>query len=231
MQETTEKIKDEVVEVLKERFFSPMYFYFILAWIVANWEFVYVVLFGDTSLVVNGAQVSKIDLIFNFYKFDTLSNASLSLLHLFVVPAIFSFAAVWWLTIASEKFFEKYETFKQNKKVIQRKLEYAEKVRFAKMESEVREAEFNGKDIRYEDNEEFNDSLDELGPVEIAGVILSPSQVLYDRDYEAYKEALNGWRNTKDIELTDEQKQKVINEHIEDLKADQEMMEWKDRDR
>lgn len=231
MQETTEKIKDEVVEVLKERFFSPMYFYFILAWLVANWGFVYVMLFGGSSLFVGGVQISKIDFLFNFYKFGTLSAASSSLLHLFVVPAIFSFVAVWWLTVASEKFFEKYETFKQNKKVIQRKLEYAEKVRFVKMEREVREAESGGKDIQYEDNGEFNDSLDSDGPIDVAGVMMIPSQVLYDRDYEAYKESLNEWKNTKDIELTDKQKQKVIDEHVDDLISSHEQDAWNDRGR
>lgn len=53
-------------EVIKERAFSPMYFYFIIAWIVANWKFVYVLLFvGQDNL-----DVLKLDYMLSLYSFS-----------------------------------------------------------------------------------------------------------------------------------------------------------------
>jgi hypothetical protein len=42
--------------------------------------------------------------------------------------------------------------------------------------------------IHYEDCHSFNEFFDEDYPLEIGGVILSASEVLYSQDYEAYKE-------------------------------------------
>lgn len=224
--EEIKKIKDNIVEVVNERLFSPMYFYFIVAWLITNWKFVYVLIFSNESLFINGQQTSKIEFLTKIYQVNTPSDLWLNFVHLFFAPFIFSFAAVWWLTLASERFFKKYENYKQNKRVIQRELEYSEKVRINKMERQVKDTEFEKKEINYEDNEDFNEMIDDSQEfVTVNSIVMRPSDVLYHTDYEAYKEALKEW---KDQDLTDEQKQEIIREHNEEMKAQAQMDEWKD---
>ena len=43
--DSTKDILEDAKEVVKQRFFSPMYFYFILSWIITNWKFVFALLY------------------------------------------------------------------------------------------------------------------------------------------------------------------------------------------
>lgn len=206
MKDEFNKIKEDLKEVISERFYSPMYFYFIIAWIVTNWKFVYVLLFANQENVFNEEGISKISLLSQLYSFDSLLNISVSVLHLVIIPATFSFVAVWLLSIWSEKFFKKYETHKQNKRVIQREIEYRERFRFVQAENKIKkiEQEQGKKDIEYTENEDFNNSLDEVEEsIEVGGISFKPSEILYNNDYEAYKEALVEWyeRKIKDSSL------------------------------
>ena len=199
MKSTLNKLKENIIEVINERLFSPMYFYFIIAWLITNWKFVYILIFADTKLVFNEIETSKIDLLSNLYKVNSPVDLWFNLTHLFLIPLLFSFVAVWWLTKASEVFFHKYETYKQNKRITQRELEYKEKVRFFNIEREIRESESDKKDIKYEDNKAFNGYLDNIqDSISIGNINLRPSEVLYNTDYEAYKESLKEWREIPD---------------------------------
>ena len=44
IKETAKEIYNNVSEVLTERVFRPMYFYFIISWSIINWKFLYVFL-------------------------------------------------------------------------------------------------------------------------------------------------------------------------------------------
>ena len=184
---------DDAKEILKERIFSPMYFYFIIAWIITNWSFVYVLLFVEENFILDHEKVLKIDYLKSYYSFSTSYDMYWSFLELLVIPAIAAFGAAWWLSRLSEIFYKKHEEHKQENRMIQRRLEYVEKVRVAKQEREVRDAESDKNTIKYEDNREFNERLD-IETVDVAGLTMLPSEVLYNSDYEAYKEKLSEWK-------------------------------------
>jgi hypothetical protein len=160
MKEEFLKIKEDIKEIVNERFYSPMYFYFIIAWIITNWKFVYVLFFSNEGFLFGNLHLLKINYLISFYPINNYFDILYNIAVLLLIPAFFSYLAVWWFTILSEIFYKKYELHKQNKRVIQREIEYTEKVRFAKVEREVRDIESDKNDIKYEDNKEFNETLD-----------------------------------------------------------------------
>ncbi len=177
---------DKMTEIVRERFFTPMYFYFLTSWAVVNWRFIYTLLFVDNDFIWTHFSMTKVEYLASMYG----NNWFLACLHLLLIPASASYFAVWWLSKLSERFFRRYEEHQMNKRAIQREVEYREKVAFVKGQREIREQELD-KRIPYEQNEEFNHSLDDSQPlVQIAGVELLPSETLYRTDYEAYKEQL-----------------------------------------
>lgn len=184
-----------VSEVTKERVFAPMYFYFIIAWIITNWKFVYTLMFVDNQFIWETQKVLKVDYLVQMYSIEWFTPLLDSILELLVVPLISSFVLIWWLSILSEMFFRKYEEHQVNKRVIRRDVEYREKVHYAKAEREIREEEFDNP-IKYQDNRDFNERLDEdHEELIIAGIPLSPSEALYKADYLGYKAALDDYIN------------------------------------
>lgn len=180
---------ETLLKMFMERFSSPMYFYFGIAWIITNWDFVYAFFFTDQSVLKDLRQITKVEYLIGFYQFSFWS-----FLKLFVIPAISAYIAVWWLSRISEEFFRKYESYKINKRTILRELDYAEKVAIARRERKIRDSESDKKEVRYEDNDEFNTDFDDNSDiVRVAWISMRPSEVLYNTDYEAYKEQLQEW--------------------------------------
>lgn len=120
-----------------------------------------------------------------------------SISKLVIIPVISAFIAVWWLSKVSEKFFKRNEEYKQNKRAIERGLKYAEDVKMVKEKIEIRNLEFEKKSIKWEDNPEFNQSIDDTNDVTVSGISLQPSETLYNSDYEAYKEQLEEWKQSE----------------------------------
>ncbi len=190
-----EENSKNLAEVIKERLFSPMYFYFIIAWLITNWKFAYTFLFTNEEVVGNIRKILKIEYLGQFYQFDSFASCSWSVSKLILIPAFSAYIAVWWFSRLSERFYERNETYKKNKRVILRWIEYEEKVSIAKKEREIRDAQADKKEIRYEDNEEFNSDFDDNSKeVQVAGITMRPSEVLYNTDYEAYKAELEEWK-------------------------------------
>lgn len=182
-----EIIKD-TKEVVIERFFSPMYFYFILAWIIYNWTFVYSLLFVESSTL----EKYKVDYLLSFYPTDTFLKVLHNFWCVLLGPAVSTYLLIWWVSKLSEKSFERFEMYKSNKRTIKRGLEYTEKVKIAKEQRKIRDEESDKNEIGYNDNEEFNSWLDDnQEDVQVSGVNYLPSEVLYNTDYESYKEQLN----------------------------------------
>lgn len=76
-------------------------------------------------------------------------------------------------------------------------MNYAAKVIEAQNQRKIRDTESDKNRIAYEHHEDFNEYLDSLEDlVEVSGYKFRPSEVLYRNDYEAYKEALEGYMNT-----------------------------------
>ena len=189
--DTLKNTTEDILEIAKERLFSPMYFYFIIAWVITNWKFVYVFLFADEEFL----KIPKLDYLINLYPCDTWWKILWNIIVLFIIPAISAYIAVWWISRISERFYERYEQFKINQFVIRRKLDYTAKVQESKEKREIREIESDKKDTDFEDNPDFNDFIDEWSPnVEVIGIQMRPSEVLYNNDYEAYKQELLGWQ-------------------------------------
>jgi hypothetical protein len=182
------EILKDAKEVIIERFFSPMYFYFIMAWILCNWTFAYSLLFVES----NSLKKYKVDYLLSFYPTDTFLEVLYNIWSMLIGPAFSTYLLIWWVSRLSEKSFERFEIYKSNKRTIQRGLVYTEKVKIAKEERKIRDEESDKNDIRYIDQEEFNTWLDDSQEnVEVSGVNYLPSEVLYSTDYESYKEQLN----------------------------------------
>lgn len=200
---TSSEISENIGEIVKERFFSPMYFYFITSWVLWNWKFVVGLFFVEQSFL----KVDKITYLKEFYEvhswFYFYGFINFGYLWFFckllVFPAVSSYVAVWWLSILSEKFFEKYEQFKLNKKIILKKLEYSEKVVYQEEQTKLREAEYNKGKILYDTNKYFNQYLDGFDDsISVAQYKFKPSEVLYNNDYLAYVDELNSWNEAQD---------------------------------
>ncbi len=134
-----------------------MYFYFIIAWIITNWEFTYILLFADEQYL----SMPKIVILSHLYDAHHWLDYIWNILKLLVIPAASAYFAVWWLSMLSERFYEKYEQYKINKTVIKRKLDYTAKVKEANEQRTIRDIEADKKQINYEDNSDFNDYLDD----------------------------------------------------------------------
>ncbi|MEK6846352.1 MAG: hypothetical protein AABY26_06320, partial [Nanoarchaeota archaeon] len=93
MENTFTKVTDtvsdafkSVAEITKERIFTPMYFYFVTAWIVTNWKFVYTLLFVDNQVIWDTQEVLKVDYLAQMYGFNWWSA-----FHLFLIPIFVSY--------------------------------------------------------------------------------------------------------------------------------------------
>lgn len=198
MQEEIKNIVKNTGDIIKDRFFSPMYSYFIISWVLWNWKFVFVLLFVDNI----PQNLTKIDYLLSFYSVESYFSILYNFIILFVGPAVSTFVFMWWLSILSEKFYKKSEQHKQNLRVIDRELKYDEKVKIANREREIRDLESDKKKIQYFDNKEFNDYLDESqNDLDVFGYKMRPSEVLYHNDYEAYKEKFEDWKVDRDYEI------------------------------
>lgn len=186
---------ENITEIVQERVFKPMYFYFIIAWSITNWKFVYTFLFANEKIIVEQKSILKVEYLTNLYQWNSNYEIFISILYLFIIPAATTFIVVWWLSKLSAIFFEKNEEHKQEINFIKNKVLYKGKVDYAKEQRKIRDAESDKKDIRYEDNDEFNENFDSLSDdIEIAGTNLKPSEVLYNSDYDLYIEALREFK-------------------------------------
>lgn len=184
-------IKD-TKEVVIERFFSPMYFYFIIAWVIYNWTFLYSLLFVDSTKF----EKFKLDYLLSFYPTNGFWDYALNFWYVLLGPALSTYILIWWISIWSEKSFKRFEEYKSNKKTIKRLLVYKEKVKIAKEEREIRNQESDKPEIRYIDNEDFNKWFDNSQEIVKVGTLsFSPSEVLYNSDLASYKEALEEYNN------------------------------------
>jgi len=212
-EKTTSKISDvvsgvveHVIELTKERIFTPMYFYFLIAWIVTNWKFVFILLFVDNQFIWDTQKVLKVDYLSQMYGYDLLS-----LSHLLLIPFVFSYLAIWWLSQISENFYQRYEEHQMNKRVIKRGIDYKERVVNAMAEKQVRKEEIDNK-MNYEDNSDFNEWFDEQNEaLDVGGISLSPSEALYKTDYVAYKAAFDEYLDQQEKVVEDIVAEQVLN--------------------
>ncbi|MXS70728.1 hypothetical protein GSF70_05815 [Flavobacteriaceae bacterium W22] len=190
--EYSKELLEDTKEVVLERFFSPMYFYFILSWIIYNWTFIYSFLFVESKEL----KKLKVDYLLSFYPVNSFSNIALNVWYVFLGPAISTFLFIWCFSILSELSYKRFEQYKTNKRTIKRLLDYEEKVKIAKEEREIRDQESDLPTIIYNDNKDFNEWLDSSQEnVMVGSLSYSPSEVLYNTDYQSYKEALEEYNN------------------------------------
>ncbi|PPK92784.1 hypothetical protein LY01_02870 [Nonlabens xylanidelens] len=187
----TETAKD-IQEVVKERFYSPMYFYFFIAWVITNWKFVFALLFIDSDDIYG----EKLDYLINFYPLEGFWLSVWTISKLVLIPALSSYIFVWWFSLLAEKFFKRNAEFRLNKLAIKRTLEYDAKRKERTEEIEIRELEVGEQVVKLADNPEFNDNYDSLNEiVELSGTAFRPSELLYSTDYDLYIETLNEFLN------------------------------------
>lgn len=195
------EILKDTKEVVIERFFSPMYFYFIMAWVIYNWTFIYSLLFVESTKF----KKFKLDYLLSFYPTTGFWDYAHNFWYILLGPAVSTYILIWWVSIWSEKSFKRFEEYKLNKKTIKRLLEYKEKVKIAKEEREIRDQESDKPEVRYIDNEDFNKWLDDSQENVMVGTLsYSPSEVLFNTDIKSYIEALEEYKN-RDIEEEDDE--------------------------
>ncbi len=199
------EILEDAKEVVKQRFFSPMYFYFILSWIITNWKFVYALVFVSSEDI----SIEKLDYLIEFYPifwfcpwdWNLFGLTLLTVLKLILIPAFSTYFFVWWFSRFSEKFYERNEIFKQNIQAINRRLDYKEKVKIAKEQRRIRDEESDTSEIRYEDHDDFNQYINEgQENITLLGVDYLPSEALYNTDIEAYKAELNEYMSNREVD-------------------------------
>ena len=195
---TAKEIAQDAKDVIKQRFFSPMYFYFGISWVITNWKFLYVLLFVEQS----DMKIWKLHYLISFYPIGEPLPFIWSILRLLLIPAFSAYLFVWFFSQLSEKFYKRNETFIMNKKAIKRGLDYDFK-RQEKVESiELRELEVAERVVSYQDNTEFNEDYDSLNEIiSLSGATFLPSQLLYDSDYDLYVESLNEYKLKQNTEV------------------------------
>lgn len=197
----TKEILKDTKEIVIERFFSPMYYYFLMAWIIYNWTFVYSLFFVESTKF----KKFKIDYLLSFYPTTSFVDYVHNFWYVLLGPAVSTYILIWWISIWSEKSFERFEKYKSNKRTIKRKLEYEEKYIVAKEQRKIREEESDKPEIRFIDNQEFNEWFDENNDeVNIAGIPYRASEALYYTDFQSYKEALEEYNN-RDVEKEEDE--------------------------
>lgn len=219
--DTTKEVGKDISDTMKERLFSPMYFYFILAWLITNWQFV----FSFFALDQKYLRVLKVDYLASFYQFDSILNITVSLLKLLVIPAISAFVVVWYLSIWAEKFYKKTYQSKMNKEVIKRKIDYLDKIHLSREQRLLREVE----SYKKIENKAFNQYLDDANPqnISVSGIELKPSEVLYNTDYQAYVDLYDDFINSD--EISDDVREIVLEEHANEMKSQAQFDEMRDK--
>lgn len=204
--------------VIQERLFSPMYFYFIIAWIITNWQFSYVLFFTSEEFL----GIPKVEYLASFYRIYCWTDYIWNFLYLFPIPAFFAYVTVWWVSQISEKFYERYEQYKINKEVIKRKLIYKAKYQEVQDQKAIRDVDNELKTVKYDDNVEFNNYLDSIDErVLVMGYPMQPSRVLYNMDYVAYTDELQTWKEQQSVEdMKEKVRDEVIEEYRDGLDAD-----------
>lgn len=194
-------IKDSlknVSEVIDERVFKPMYFYFLISWSIINWKFVYVFLFADESIIVEQKSILKVEYLTNLYQWSSWYEIFYSLNLLILLPLCSAFAVVWWLSKLSEKFFEKHEEQKERVKTVKKLVIEREKFHLENEMVRTREEGQKKLQIKYDANQEYNEYLDGLQEnIAIGNITILPSQALYENDYNAYKIGLDEFKENK----------------------------------
>ncbi len=204
LESVTDTIKENwknLSEIAKERLLSPMYFYFIIAWLITNWYFVFIILFENNETILKEKKIIKSEYLTHFYNYHEFSSWWMLLIY----PAISAWFAMWILNLVSEKFYKRYEEYKKNKrqilKIVKEKEVEEDKIRdlegktkLVKKRAEIIENEYKKRPYQYEDNEEFNNSIDdEQDLISVSWILLKPSEILYNNDFEAYKAQLEEW--------------------------------------
>ncbi len=201
IKETAKELYNNVSEVLTERVFRPMYFYFIISWSVINWKFLYVFLFGNEEIIIEQKSILKVEYLSSLYQWSSWLEIGCSLLFLLILPAISTFIVVWWLSLLSEKFVKKNEAHKERIKSVKKLILEKEKFYFENEMVQLRELEAKKQQIKYEDNLEYNDYLDGLQDnIVIGNITILPSRALYENDYGAYKVGLDEFKENESQE-------------------------------
>lgn len=103
-----------------------------------------------------------------------------------------------------------------NKQELQEKLEELEEKR-EELEEKIKWFELDPDDYR----DQYNDMLDEFGPVEIGNLTFYPSKIVEELDPTAYRCGLNDYVDSRDISEDEEfQKMKEELEELEDEISD-----------
>jgi hypothetical protein len=219
--DTAKEVGEDISETLKERLFSPVYFYFIIAWLITNWQFIFSLFALDQKYL----RILKVDYLTGFYQFDSWINAIISLSKLLIVPAISTWVVVWYLSIWAEEFYKKTYQSKMNKEAIKRKIDYLDKMHLSREQRLLREVE----SYKKIENKAFNQYLDDTNPqnILVSSIEMKPSEVLYNTDYQAYVDLYDEFINSD--EVSDENRDMVLEEHANEMKSQAQFDEMRDK--
>lgn len=188
-------VLDDMIEVIKERAFKPMYFYFIIAWTITNWNFLYVFLFENEEFILKNKSILKSEYLESIYQWDFGFEGLYSISFLFIIPAFSTYFVVWWLSKLSVKFFMKNEEHLERINSVKKLVLEKEKYYFENEMIRIRKEDELKNQIRYDANPDFNEDFDSTNEdINILGVNILASQALYDNDYKVYESALKDFK-------------------------------------
>ena len=101
------EVTEAIREALEDRVTSPFYGYFIISWLLVNWNYIYAALFVNAQYVFE-----KTGLLRNEYLFQEVLPAHLVSttywLDFLVIPFIFTCAAFWLMPLLTRVFFRQH---------------------------------------------------------------------------------------------------------------------------
>jgi hypothetical protein len=101
------EITESIREALEDRVVSPFYGYFIVSWLLVNWNYIYVALFTSSESILQQKNLLRDEYLFQ----EVLPSHLIELtywLDFFVLPFILTFVAFWFMPLVTRIFFRQH---------------------------------------------------------------------------------------------------------------------------
>lgn len=135
----THEVSESIREALEERLTSPFYGYFLISWLIINWDYVYAAFFIDGELIYEEKNLLK-----NDYMLQLILPAQYEWLYwwnFLILPFLVTLAAFWFMPYVTRFFFRKHIKNKiRNEQIRAQELEAEIKAETKVLEAEVEQA-------------------------------------------------------------------------------------------
>jgi len=139
------EVTEAIREALEDRVVSPFYGYFIISWLLVNWDYIYIALFVNTEFIYQ-----KTGLLRNEYLFQEILPTHLVgwsyWLDFLIIPFIFTCVAFYIMPFLTRKFYRQHIRNKiKNEQIRADEMEAEIKAETKVLKAEVEQAEVKEK--------------------------------------------------------------------------------------